>query len=162
MEIKKTKNNIVGVTGEYFVAAELAQRGIVAALTLKNTPFIDILATNLETGKSANIQVKTMSISNDAGWHLGPKDESPSGVANHFYVLVDLKGCGKLPDYIILPKKEFSEFIKKDYDNWISGKKKDGAARKQTSMRIFDPNRRSQVREFAKPYMNNWDILNLW
>ena len=162
MKNRKSDSNIVGSSGEYFVAAELAQRGVVATLTLKNTPYIDILATNLKTGKNANIQVKTMSIDNNAGWRLGPKDAEPSGVANHFYVLVDLQGPDKLPKYIILPKKEFSEFIAKDHSDWISGTKKDGTARKDTSIRVFDPNRRPHVGEFAEKYKNNWDILGLW
>lgn len=157
-----TKKGVIGISGEYFTAAELSQRGVVATLTLKNTPYIDILATNLESGKTANIQVKTMSIGNKAGWHLGPKDTEPSNVKNHFYVLVDLQGPDKMPKYIIIPKKELSDFIRKDYKNWISGVKKDGSPRKDTTMRIFDPNRRDNCRKFSEKYLNNWDILNLW
>lgn len=153
---------IVGVAGEFFVAAELSQRGIVATMTLKNTPYIDILATNLEKGKTANIQVKTMSIGNNTGWHLGPKDGEPSGVANHFYVLVNLQGQGKLPKYIILPKEEFSIFLKTKQENWESGKKRDGSPRKKTTMWIFDPNRNESSHKFAEKYIDNWDILDLW
>lgn len=158
----KKRSGIIGVSGEYFVAAELSQRGVVATLTLKNTPYIDILATNLEKGKSANIQVKTMSVGNNAGWHMGPKDGEPSGVVNHFYVLVDLQGSGKLPHYIIIPKKELSRVIKKDFKKWIGGKKRDGTPRKETSMRIFDPNRKSHLKEFSRKYENNWEVLGLW
>lgn len=162
MNKDKKRLNIVGVSGEYFVAAELSQRGVVATLTLKNTPYIDILATNLETGKSANIQVKTMSVENKAGWHLGPKDGEPSGITNHYYVLVDLQGPSKLPNYIIIPKQVFSKFLKRGYEKWITGKKKDGTARKRTSMWIFDPYRRKDLKEFSRKYENNWEILNLW
>lgn len=157
----KPVNNITGVSGEYFVAAELSQRGIVATLTLKNTPYIDILATNLKNGKSANIQVKTMSVGNSAGWHLGPKDGEPSGIANHFYVLVDLQGPGKLPNYIILPKDKFSKFLKINQEKWESGKKRDGTPRKKTTMWIFNPNGNKEYREFSDKYKNNWDILKL-
>lgn len=52
------EKGIVGVSGEYFVAVELSKIGIVATLTLKNTPKIDILATNLENGKYVNIIFK--------------------------------------------------------------------------------------------------------
>ena len=162
LKTQKKKLGVVGVSGEYFVAAELSQRGVVATLTLKNTPHIDVLATNLEKGSTANIQVKTMSVDNDAGWHLGPKDEEPSNIKNHFYIMVDLKGPGKIPEYIIIPQKELAIFLKEDYKNYISGKKKDGTPRKDTSMRIFDPNRRIHVKEFAEKYRNNWDILNLF
>ncbi|MCK9209055.1 MAG: hypothetical protein M0P66_18230 [Salinivirgaceae bacterium] len=158
----RKKSNIVGVSGEYFVAAELSQRGIVATLTLKNTPYIDLLATNLEKGKVVNIQVKTMSIHNNAGWHLGEKDEKPSKIKNHYYVLVNLKGVGIQPEYIIIPQKKLSEFLRKDHSDYLKGKKRDGSDRKNTNMRIFDPNRRVGPREFASKYINNWDILNLW
>ena len=160
-EANKQFKGVVGVSGEYFVAAELSQRGIIATLTLKNTPYIDILATNLEKGVTANIQVKTMSIQNDAGWHLSEKDEQPSNIKNHFYILVDLKGPGILPDYIIIPKKELAAFLKKDWKAWISNTKKDGTSRKVTTMRMFDPNKRLHVKKFAEKYRNNWDILGL-
>ncbi len=105
--------NVVGVAGEYFVAAELSQRGIVATLTLKNTPRVDVLATNLENGRFANIQVKTMSVGNEAGWHLNESDEKPSGIKNHFYILVNMKGAGILPEYTIIPEKRLSAFFAK-------------------------------------------------
>jgi len=37
---------LVGVAGEYFVAAELSSLGYIASITLRNTKGIDILATN--------------------------------------------------------------------------------------------------------------------
>ncbi|MDO8565654.1 MAG: aspartate-ammonia lyase [Candidatus Moranbacteria bacterium] len=161
--MKKTSSKgIVGVSGEYFVAAELSQRGIVATLTLKNTPYIDILATNLEKGTTANIQVKTMSVDNNAGWRLGEKDGLPSNIKNHFYVLVDLHGPGKLPEYIIIPKKVLADFINKGHAEWLLGKKKDGSSRKNTGVRVFDPNRKVSTRKFAEKYVNNWSILDLW
>jgi len=146
----------------FFVAAELSQREIVATMTLKNTPHIDILATNLEKAKTANIQVKTMSIGNNAGWRLSEKDEQPSGIKNHYYVFVNLQGPGKLPEYIIIPQKELATFLKKDHSNWVAGTKKDGSPRKNTSMRVLDPNRRPSCRVFVSKYRDNWKILNLW
>jgi hypothetical protein len=163
METKKIKKhlNVVGVAGEYFVAAALSQRGIVATLTLKNTPRIDVLATNLENGRVANIQVKTMSIGNDAGWHLNESDENHSGIKNHFYVLVNLRNVNSLPDFIIIPQKHLSAFLKKDYSDWIGKAKRDGSNRKRTKMRIFDPYRKKHIMEFAKKYINQWDLLGL-
>ena len=160
---KKTgMKGIVGVSGEFFVAAELSQRGIIATMTLKNTPHIDILATNLEKAKTANIQVKTMSIENNAGWRLSEKDEQPSKIKNHFYVLVNLIGVGKLPEYIIIPQKDLANYLKNDHKIWIAGIKKDGNPRKNTSMRVLDPNRREASRKFVKKYIDNWGILDLW
>lgn len=156
------KSGIVGIAGEFFVAAELSQRGVVVTLTLKNTPFIDIIATNLEKGTVANIQVKTMSIGNNNGWRLGPKDEDPSSVINHYYVFVDLKGLGKMPEYTIVPKRELADFIRQGHKNWLAGKRRDGGERKDTSIRVFNPNVNKACRDFAERYKDNWDILGIF
>ena len=39
---KKVSSILIGVAGEYFVAAELSRRGYVASITLRNTKGIDI------------------------------------------------------------------------------------------------------------------------
>lgn len=111
------KKWIVWVAWEYFVAAELSQRGIIATLTLKNTPSIDILATNLETGKFANIQVKTMSIENNQGWRLWEKDEKNSKIKNHFYILVNLQWESKIPEYYVFHQKILAPIYEKVIKN---------------------------------------------
>jgi hypothetical protein len=152
------KKNIVGVAGEYFVAAELSQMGIVATLTLKNTPSIDILATNLDNGKFVNIQVKTMSLENNSGWRLSEKDEVKSKIKNHYYVLVNLKKVGSLPEYYIIPQHKLAALLYKDHRQWLAGNEK----RKNTTMRVFDPYRRKIQKDFGEKYKNNWYILDLF
>jgi hypothetical protein len=39
----KLSKTLVGIAGEYFVAGELSRRGLIAAVTLRNTRGIDIL-----------------------------------------------------------------------------------------------------------------------
>ena len=63
-----------GVSGEYFVAAELSRRGFVASLTLRNTRGIDVLASNADATKSVGIQVKTCS-GTKPDWILNKKAE---------------------------------------------------------------------------------------
>jgi len=68
----KRSNNLVGVTGEYFVCAELGKRGILALLTPKNNPLFDlVVAVSPEASRTVTIQVKTMSERNNQGWRLG-------------------------------------------------------------------------------------------
>jgi hypothetical protein len=55
----KLASILCGVSGEYFVAAELSRRGYVASLTLRNTRGIDVLASNADATKAVGIQVKT-------------------------------------------------------------------------------------------------------
>lgn len=151
------KKGIIGVAGEYFVAAELSQLGYVATLTLKNTPSIDLLVTNMENGKFVNVQVKTMSIENKQGWRLSKKDEEKSNIKNYFYVLVNLQGEGKLPEYYIFPQVILAKLIYKDHRDYLAAK----STRKDTDMRVFDPYRKKMHLDSGEKYRNNWGILNL-
>ncbi|MEM1122777.1 MAG: hypothetical protein AAGJ18_20195, partial [Bacteroidota bacterium] len=57
---KKIDRQITGMSGEYFVAAELLKRNYQVAMTIGNAKAIDLYATDEETGKDYQIQVKTL------------------------------------------------------------------------------------------------------
>ena len=99
-ERKNKMNVLTGSAGEYFVAAELSRRGVVAALTMAGTDAFDILAVN-KAGKSCAIQVKTTQYEKTS-WLLSSKDETPKA---DFYVFVRLNG-ESLPDYYIMQAEE--------------------------------------------------------
>ena len=71
---KKVSTILVGVSGEYFVAAELSRRGYIASITLRNTKGIDIVASSENGDKTVNIQVKTKS--KGKWWLLSKKAET--------------------------------------------------------------------------------------
>lgn len=73
--MKKLSGIQVGISGEYFVAAELSRRGYVASLTLRNTRGIDVLASNADATKSVGIQVKTCQ-GDKPVWLLNVKTEA--------------------------------------------------------------------------------------
>ena len=52
-------NHSIGNAGEFYVLAQLAQRGYIAGKTDDGQTLIDVIATDPETLKSINIQVKT-------------------------------------------------------------------------------------------------------
>lgn len=60
MEKQKIENQLTGIAGEFFVAAELAKRNFQVSLTLGNAKGIDLFATNQITGKIYQIEVKTL------------------------------------------------------------------------------------------------------
>ena len=51
----KISSILAGVSGEYFVAAELSRRGYICSVTLKNTKGIDILVCNEDSTKTLGI-----------------------------------------------------------------------------------------------------------
>ena len=98
---KKTLSGIqAGISGEYFVAAELSRRGYVASLTLRNTRGIDVLASNADATKSVGIQVKTCQ-GTKPEWLLNVKAENDSA-ENLFYVFVCLPEQGAPSFYVVL------------------------------------------------------------
>ncbi len=74
-----------GIAGEHFVVAELNARGITAALTLKNSANVDILACSRDGSIVRSIQVKTTTDSKRATWTLTKASED-NGSKILFYV----------------------------------------------------------------------------
>lgn len=147
--------NIIGAAGEYYVAAELSRRGIIATITLKNTPNIDIVATSHDGKRSINIQVKTKQ--NQQGWILTNKMEVKSGRRNFFVVLVDLYGQ-EGPDYFIIPKDRLATLFSREHKKWLATPGRNGRPHVDNPIRAFD---KKQMKQFEF-YHNNWNVLKLW
>ncbi len=75
IKYQKISGILAGVSGEYFVAAELSRRGYISSVTLKNTKGIDILVTNESATKTIGIQVKTNQ-NGRKSWILNNKAEN--------------------------------------------------------------------------------------
>jgi hypothetical protein len=142
---------LVGVAGEYFVAAELSRRGYIASISLRNTRGIDILATNADSSRAITIQCKTNQQGKKA-WVLNEKCEEFHS-ANHFYVFVVLGDPDQRPFYHIVPSEALARFIKRDHRQWIA-----------TPGRNGQPHVDNPVRRFIDPddaYLERWDLLGL-
>src|SRR5690242_10045673 len=120
---KKLAATLCGVSGEYFVAAELSRRGYVASLTLRNTRGIDIHASNVDATKSVGIQVKTNQ-ANRRDWMLNRKAEADEA-ENLFYVFVRLNGTAE-PSFHIVPRSIVAEFVRADHRAWLKTPGKGG------------------------------------
>lgn len=140
-----------GVSGEYFVAAELSRRGYVATVTLRNTQGIDILASNLDATKSVGIQVKTRQ-GRGTGWVLNQKVENLDLAANLVFVFVTLNDLGA-PEYFIVPRKSVVNYARRRHAEYLRTPKRDGGVHKDNSMRKFDDPERA--------YQDRWDLLKL-
>ena len=142
---------LVGVAGEYLVAAELSLRGYLAAITLRNSRGIDIIASNSDGSKSVSIQVKT-SKGGSASWILTKKSEEFHS-ANHFYVFVALCKQGGRPSYHIVQSTEVARQISEGHRKWKASLKRDGSPRKDSNMRKFQ--------DLAGCHKERWDRLGL-
>ena len=140
---------LTGVSGEYFVAAELSRRGYIASITLRNTAGVDILASSADGSKQVAIQVKTARGSKPS-WILNKKAEAYYD-RNLFYVFVAL-GEG-LPAFHIVPSKKGADAVRLSHAEWLRGTKRGGGKRKDTDIRGF-------YDEDGK-FLGRWDLLRL-
>jgi len=147
----KIPSVLAGVTGEYFVAAELSRRGHIASISLRNTRGIDILATNADASRSVTIQCKTNQ-SLKTVWVLNEKCESFES-ENHFYVFVALGDKRERPHFHIVPSAVVAAFVRDGHSNWLKTPGKRGQAHRDTSMRVFI--------DHANEYLERWDLLDL-
>ncbi len=142
---------LAGVAGEYYVAAELSRRGIIASITLRNTRGTDILATNGEGTRSVTIQVKTTR-KKRASWILNEKAETFSS-KRHFYVFVCLGELDERPEFYVVPSKVVARFVKTSHAHWLKSPGRDGKAHNDSPMRKF--------RDLDAKYLEKWDTLAL-
>jgi hypothetical protein len=136
---------LVGVAGEYFVAAELSRRGYIASISMRNTRGIDILATNEQATRSVTIQCKTNQ-SGGSSWILHEKAESFTP-KDHFYVFVALTSALERPRFHVVPARTVARYSRKHHKEFLDRGGKD------TTMRKFnDPEGK---------YLDQWDLLEL-
>lgn len=149
---KYSLNNILaGVSGEYFVAAELSRRGYIASITLRNTRGVDILCSNTDATKTVGIQVKT-NRSFKRSWILNQKAEDYYA-ENLYYVFVNLNSNQRAPDFFIVPSIKVAKYCRRKHSAWLNIPGKKGQRHKDNPVRKFD--------DPDEKYLNRWDLLNL-
>lgn len=149
------KSGTVGISGEYFVMAELTRMGFVASLTSKNTKAIDLIVSDKNGQRFASIQVKASNNPLQKTWKLGKGVESNIS-GNLYYVFVNLNK-GAEPSYYIVPSRYVAYRVKQDYESWYNKPGKNGQQHNETDMRTF-----SFVDEVeSNQYKNAWHLLGI-
>ena len=119
--IKAGEGALIGNAGEYYVMAELLKRGIIAALTPRNAPSFDILAT--KGNRTVRIRVKTKSQEYSI-WQYSVKKDGCifRNLSKHgdFTLLVDLTMETKNLKFYVVPTYRINEWLKKDFKEWVS------------------------------------------
>lgn len=102
----KIEKSILGITGEYYTAAELGKRNIYAQLTLGNQKRADLLIFSEGNDKLLKIEVKCKQ---------GNEWPACKGIyqKDSFIVFVDFKDSNEIqrPDFYILSEKDWRELV---------------------------------------------------
>ena len=156
--IKAGEGTLVGNAGEDYVMAELLKRGVIAALTPRNAPAFDILAT--KNGMDARVRVKTKSEDYDIWQWNAHKDGTIFrllGEERDFTILVNLAAKIEELSFYVVPTKKLSAWLSKEHEQWLQTPGKDG--RKHS-----DENRKRHLNQkkhesLIAPHLDDWDGL---
>jgi hypothetical protein len=116
------------LTGEYYVLAQLAQRGLVGCLTLGHTKGIDILVCDAESGKVTKVEVKTTTVKHPLKralwlgegrffcWRMNEKHAA--SVSDLVYCFVALGAPTTLPRFFLAPGPAVAEYVHWQHERW--------------------------------------------
>ncbi len=106
---RKIDKAILGVAGEYYVAAELGKRNVYAQLTLGNQKRVDLIIFHKDNSRILKIEVKSKQ---GSVWPnvLGINE------ADSFIVFVDFKDICEYerPDFFVLSNDDWRSIIEKE------------------------------------------------
>ena len=150
-----------GSASQFYVAAELCRRGLVANVTLGNCPNVDVLCTNKEASRFVHVQVKTF-VPGSRTCSVGKKAEKDFG-ESFFWILAGIPEPGQATDflYYVIPSLEMSKNIREQHEVWASTPGKKGQKRNgETTIRALGlPPWKSYNGWDISPYLNRWDLI---
>ncbi len=146
-----------GNASQFFIAGELCRRGLMAVVTMGNSPNTDILCSNKAGTRFAHVQVKTF-LPGNRTCSVGLKAEKNYG-SNFFWILGGIPGpdSKEIFSYYIIPASEMAMNIKESHQIWEKALGKKGQVRNKSDFRA--------IRMPPSKCLNGWDIqqyLNRW
>lgn len=151
----------IGLAGEFYVLAQLAQRGYVATLTLGNTKQVDIVVYNRRKRRYWRVEVKTTQEGLKSEllfgkekfhiWQLSDKHEKITD-RDLVYCFVALSTADDLPKFFLVPSKVVAEYVAWQHKHWLNAPR--SRAVKDNPMRRF----RIEASD-PRGYANNWKVF---
>lgn len=146
-----------GNAAQLLVAAELNRRGWSAAVTLGNTPHVDVLCSNQDGTRFAFIQVKSFHIKNKS-CTVGVKAENVYA-ENFFWVIVGLSYDVKQKDaFYIVPAGDMSESVSNLHKQWLNTPGKNGQQHKDNAIRKVHVGK-SEFEYDISDWVDRWDLI---
>lgn len=152
--------NSRGSASQFFVAGELCRRGLVAVVTMGNTPNTDILCSNAEGTKFVHIQVKTF-VPGNSTVSVGKKAERYYG-KNFIWVLAGIPHANSTEpfEYFIIPSEVLSKNVAESHQQWLETPGKNGQAHNDTTMRVVPLPPKESINGWrVDEYKNQWSII---
>jgi hypothetical protein len=150
-----------GAAGEFYVAAQLSQRGWAASVLVGNAPRTDILAQHTETGTAISVQSKAANRGGD--FQVGVKGEIPSKPGqSEWFIFVGMSSPDTRPEFFIVPRNVIAAFAWCSHQVWIKGTSRDGKPHKDNSMRNISQGDLTEYKERWDDLLRPPDDIPYW
>lgn len=159
IEEDKSDKSHRAAASQFFVAAELCRRGLVAVITMGNCPNTDILVSNKSGTSFAHVQVKTY-IPGIKTCSVGRKAERPFG-PNIFWILAGIPtaSCAQ-NEYLIIPAGIMAHEVSKVHKLWLDTPGKKGQPHNNSNVRAVQlPPLVNPTGWDLQEYRNRWDLI---
>jgi hypothetical protein len=147
-----------GDAAQFFVAAELCRRELVAVVTLGNCPNTDILVSNAAGTRFCHVQVKTF-VPGNRTVSIGMKSHTDFG-PSFFWVLagIPVPDSGKDFEYFVVPSSDMARAVTESFHLWASSPGAKGQQRDSTTKvrTILLPPRAEASGWSLEPYRGDW------
>jgi len=156
--IKSDEGTLIGNAGEFYVAAELLKRGVIAALAPRNAPAFDIIAAKHQ--KTVRVRVKTKSAEYTDWQWMVKKDGTifrDLSTGDDFTVLVNLTKETRDMGFFVMPTSVLNGWLLADFSEWVRAPGKNGRPHDPTNTK-----RHLNEPKFAKqlaPYAHRWEVM---
>ena len=146
-----------GNAAQLLVASELNRRGWSAAVTLGNTPHVDVLCSNQDGTRFAFIQVKSFHVKNKS-CAVGKKAENQYS-DNFFWVIVGLSDDKEQKDvFYIVPANVMSHNVRAAHTKWLNTPGEKGQEHKDTALRKVHVGTHKFEYDIT-PWKDQWDLI---
>ncbi len=140
MSKRKIDPQLTGMAGEFLTVGKLFKRGYQASVTFGNAKAVDVLVYNPSSGKSFNVQVKTLRRKNCFPMRKETIDP------RHIYVFVLLHDFEKEEEFFIVKGSE----ILNNVDNFFGSSYRKESGPSSMPAVNYGP---------LKQYKNNWELF---
>jgi len=160
---RMVEKTLLGLSGEFLVAAKLCLMGYVANLTLKNYPGVDVFVHNPRSGKTVSIQVKTaleggkypFIVANASYEDLARTLEEKIRIP-HVLVYIPQDRSLKRVRFFVVPPEDVKRIAINTFEEYwkrarLAGRKLDPKAKHVIALPL----------EELKSYEDRWDLLGL-
>jgi hypothetical protein len=151
-----------GDAAQFFVAGELCRRGVVAVVTMGNSPNTDILCSNAQGTRFVHVQVKTF-VPGGRTCSVGLKSERDYG-EGFVWVLAGIPPpASPSPfQYYVIPAAEIASNVRECYRLWAEAPGRHGQPHQAATNKIraiFLPPRVNANGWSLEQYLDRWDII---